>query len=130
MSVRIKVARTKLIEALQERLKTAEKANEQQEKNRETLSKLQLAYGEKIMKLSKSGKLPITNARKYWNRIEITFDIAGLEIDLPEEPKVEPVDGVLAEYELREIKNAIRMLQLSDEENVNTSTYKDVARYL
>ena len=32
--------------------------------------------------------------------------------------------------EMREIENAIRMLQLSDEETVNTSTYKDVARYL
>ena len=61
-------------------------------------------------------------------------DVSGYEIDelIGKEPERDY--QVMGEYEYKsaveEIENAIRLLKLTDEEFVNTSTYKSVAKYI
>ena len=56
--------------------------------------------------------------------VSVTFDCA---IDLPEVPNFCEHTNSAAQEELR---NAIRILELSDEETVRTSSYGAVAKYL
>jgi hypothetical protein len=74
-----------------------------------------------------------TNYRSYNNRLNIDYDIiVANEKELPIEPERE--HDLLRPHEYREqkeeITNAIRILKMTDEEVVNTSTYNAVARYL
>ena len=74
-----------------------------------------------------------TNYRAYNNKLNIDYDIiVNKESDLPVEPERE--HEVIRQHDYREqkeeITNAIRILKMTDEEVVNTSTYNAVARYL
>ena len=73
-----------------------------------------------------------TNYRPYNNQLNIDFDITVAKDALPTEPSREFIQ--IREHEYREQKeelsNAIRILKMTDEEVVNTSTYNAVARYL
>jgi len=74
-----------------------------------------------------------TNYRAYNNKLNIDYDIiVNKESDLPVEPERE--HEVIRQHDYREqkeeITNAIRILKMTDEEVVSTSTYQAVARYL
>jgi hypothetical protein len=74
-----------------------------------------------------------TNYRAYNNKLNIDYDIiVTKESDLPVEPERE--HEVIRQHDYREqkeeITNAIRILKMTDEEVVSTSTYQAVARYL
>jgi inorganic triphosphatase YgiF len=74
-----------------------------------------------------------TNYRSYNNRLNIDYDIIVANgKELPTEPEREY--ELLRQHEYREQKeemmNAIRILKMTDEETVSTSTYQAVARYL
>jgi hypothetical protein len=73
-----------------------------------------------------------TSYRSWNNQLNIDYDIITSEDALPKEPEREFEQ--LAQHEYRsqkeEISNAIRILKMTDEETVSTSTYQAVARYL
>ena len=73
-----------------------------------------------------------TNFRSYSNNLNIDFDLTVLEKDLPQEPEKEY--EVIHQHSYREskkeISNAIRLLKMTDEEVVSTSTYNAIAQYL
>jgi len=74
-----------------------------------------------------------TSYRSYNNKLNIDYDIIIVnEKEMPVEPERE--HELLRQHEYREqkeeITNAIRILKMTDEEVVNTSTYNAVARYL
>lgn len=73
-----------------------------------------------------------TNYRSWNNVLNIDFDLTVLEKDLPVCPEKDFI--TMSQYEYKEkreeISNAIRILKMTDEEVVNTSTYNAVARYL
>ena len=74
-----------------------------------------------------------TSYRSYNNTLNIDYDIiVAKEGNLPTEPERDY--EVLHTHNYREqkdeIANAIRILKMTDEEVVNTSTYNAVARYL
>jgi len=73
-----------------------------------------------------------TNYRSWNNNLNIDFDLTVSEKDLPKEPSREFVTLHQHTYneQKEEIANAIRILKMTDEEVVNTSTYNAVARYL
>lgn len=130
MAVRIKIPRSKMIEALNEVLKNNEKAVKEKEAADKQYDKETAKYYADIAALVKKGNLKIDRVSKYYRRLSIDIDIENVDHStLPEEPKRENV-SVLGSGDVKEIKNAIRLLQLSDEEYINTSTYKDVAKYL
>lgn len=130
MAVRIKIPRTKMIEALNGVLKNNEKAENEKEAAEKQYEKDSAKYYADIAALIKKGNLKIDRVSKYYRRLSIDIDIENVDHGvLPEEPQREHV-SVLCSSEVKEIKNAIRLLELSDEEYINTSTYKDVAKYL
>jgi hypothetical protein len=73
-----------------------------------------------------------TNYRSWNNNLNVDFDITVKEGDFPTEPEKD--FEVIHTHNYREMKdemtNAIRILKMTDEEVVNTSTYNAVARYL
>ena len=73
-----------------------------------------------------------TNYRSYNNNLNIDYDIKVAEKDMPVEPERDYEQLHQHEYrsQKEEMQNAIRILKMTDEEVVNTSTYNAVARYL
>jgi len=73
-----------------------------------------------------------TSYRSYNNNLNIDFDIAVSEKDLPKEPEKDFETIHLSTYResKKEMSNAIRLLKMTDEETVNTSTYNAIAQYL
>ena len=73
-----------------------------------------------------------TNYRNWSNTLNIDFDLTVAEKDMPVEPKkdFESIGHHTYREQKAEIENAIRILKMTDEETVSTSTYQAVARYL
>jgi hypothetical protein len=79
-----------------------------------------------------SSDLLRTNYRHWNNTLNVDFDIITKEGTFPAEPEKDY--EVIHRHSYNEMKeemeNAIRILKMTDEEVVNTSTYNAVARYL
>jgi hypothetical protein len=73
-----------------------------------------------------------TNYRSWNNTLNVDFDIISKEADFPKEPvkDFDTIHNHTYKEMKEEISNAIRILKMTDEEVVNTSTYNAVARYL
>jgi hypothetical protein len=73
-----------------------------------------------------------TNYRSYNNTLNIDFDLTVSEKDMPAEPEreFEFIHASTYRESKKELSNAIRILKMTDEETVNTSTYNAVAEYL
>jgi hypothetical protein len=73
-----------------------------------------------------------TNYRSWNNTLNVDFDIITKEGTFPSEPEkdFEVIHTHTYREQKEEITNAIRILKMTDEEVVNTSTYNAVARYL
>ena len=73
-----------------------------------------------------------TNYRTWNNNLNVDFDIVIKEGDFPKEPEkdFEVIHTHTYKEMKEEMENAIRILKMTDEETVNTSTYNAVARYL
>lgn len=74
-----------------------------------------------------------TNYRSWNGTLNIDFDLTGLsESEIPACPERDFEQMSIHSYreQKEEIANAIRILKMTDEEVVNTSTYNAVARYL
>ena len=73
-----------------------------------------------------------TNFRSWNKTLNIDFDIIGSETQFPAEPEKD--FDTIHQHTYREMKeemtNAIRILKMTDEETVSTSTYNAIARYL
>jgi len=73
-----------------------------------------------------------TNYRSWNSTLNIDFDIRTEGIDFPTEPErnFETMNVHTYRDTKEEIENAIRILKMTDEETVSTSTYNSIARYL
>ena len=73
-----------------------------------------------------------TNYRSWNKNLNVDFDITVSEGEFPAEPEkdFEVIHTHTYKEMKEEITNAIRILKMTDEEVVNTSTYNAVARYL
>ena len=73
-----------------------------------------------------------TNYRSWNKTLNVDFDIVGSDSNFPTEPEKDFDTIHKHEYtnQKEEIGNAIRILKMTDEETVSTSTYQAVARYL
>jgi hypothetical protein len=73
-----------------------------------------------------------TNYRSWNNTLNVDFDIITKEGTFPAEPEkdFEVIHTHTYREQKEEMTNAIRILKMTDEEVVNTSTYNAVARYL
>ena len=135
-AITVKVAVVKVIKALEARLAELETNYSSQEAKEAKYQKSVEAWKKEIGKwaianFSKAENLR-TNYRNWNNTLNVDFDIVVKQGDFPAEPEKD--FDVIHQHTYREqkeeITNAIRILKMTDEEVVNTSTYNAVARYL
>jgi hypothetical protein len=135
-AISVKIATSKVIKALETRLAELEKNYASQEANE---AKYQKAYKNWQKELQEFAIANIKKAENFrtsyrsWNKtLNIDYDIITNEDSLPKEPERDFEQ--LHQHSYREMKeemeNAIRILKMTDEEVVSTSTYNAISRYL
>lgn len=143
--INIKVSRVKIIDALKNRLDETKTNHEKYLQDVETYKKDRQDWMDSLFKIAvKNPELKTeVESRDYWGnkdflRLSVEYSIPRNIIkDEPVEPK-NPILPVRygrnwvsdTEEQIAELSNAIRMLELSDEEVVSTATYASVAKYL
>jgi hypothetical protein len=135
-AITVKVATTKVIKALEARLATLESDYNTQAAKEAKFGKAQEAWRKEIGKwaianFSKAENLR-TNYRSWNNTLNVDFDIITKEGSFPTEPEKD--FEVIHQHSYREMKeditNALTILKMTDEETVNASTMKQIAKYL
>jgi site-specific DNA-adenine methylase len=134
-AINVKIATAKVIKALEAKLAQLQKDKANQKNNEEKFKKLQEKYNKEIAKLAleKIAKAEdLTAHTRYNGSIAVSFNLPAGSIDLPDEPKKDFETFHDWQYKdmFEEIENAIRILKMTDEEVVSTSTYNAIARYL
>jgi len=135
-SISVKIATPKVIKALETRLAELETNYANQEANEAKYNKAMEKWRKEIFAYAisniKKAENVRTNYRSWNNTLNIDFDLTTSEADLPKEPEREFEQMGRHNYleQKQEIENAIRILKMTDEEVVNTSTYNAIARYL
>lgn len=135
-AINVKIATVKVIAALEDKLKVlkADKANET--KARKVYETAREKYRKDLLALATKAKSEVVDASRSTYRDRngkayVTFGVYVPVEDLPEEPKEV---NAFSDYQYNEIvgeiENAIRLLKMTDQETVSTSTYNSVAKYL
>jgi hypothetical protein len=135
-AISVKIPTQRVITALENALAKLEKDYATQGENEAKHLKAYEAWKKEvgewaIANFSKAENLR-TNYRSWNNNLNVDFDITVKEGQFPKEPEkdFEVVHTHQYREQKEEIENAIRILKMTDEEVVNTSTYNAVARYL
>jgi hypothetical protein len=135
-AISVKIPTQRVIKALETKLAELntnyanQEANEAKyQKSFEKYRKELVAYA--VKNISKAENFR-TNYRSWNNQLNIDFDLTVSEAELPKTPERDFEQLSIHTYrEMKEeMENAIRILKMTDEEVVNTSTYNAVARYL
>jgi uncharacterized protein with von Willebrand factor type A (vWA) domain len=135
-AISVKIPTARVITALEQSLNkleldwTSQEANEAKyEKARKVWQKEVIDYAVANIKKAENFR---TNYRHWSNNLNIDFDLTVSEKEMPKEPEKDFVKLHQHSYneQKEEMANAIRILKMTDEEVVNTSTYNAVARYL
>ena len=134
-AINVKIATTKVIKALESALDKLNKDFASQEANEAKHDKAVKAWNKELAKLALgviSKAEDLSAHTRYNGEITVQFSLPKGVIDLPAEPKKDFTQ--IHEWQYREqkdeIENAIRILKMTDEELVSTSTYNAIARYL
>jgi len=135
-AINVKIPTVRIIAGLEEALATLETDYATQEAKeakyeiaRKAWQKALCEYA--VANISKAENFR-TNHRSWSNTLNIDFDLPVQEKDLPSEPEkdFETIHQHSYRESKKEISNAIRLLKMTDEEVVSTSTYNAIAQYL
>ena len=134
-AISVKIATTKVIKALETKLAQLEKDKANQATNEAKHDKAVKAWNKEVAKLAMSviSKAENLSANVRYNGvINVDFNLPAGTIELPDEPKrdFEVFNDWQYKEMVEEIENAVRILKMTDEEVVSTSTYNAIARYL
>lgn len=137
-SLNLKIKKAKLITTLEAKLKELEANYKNNDKKQAQYDKEMEAYTATILKLVKSGKATLDGAdeNRYYGTRRKTVKEFSVNVSIPkslcpEQPKQPKTYEDYAWRNDREtITNALRMLELSDDEYVSTSTLRSVSEYL
>jgi hypothetical protein len=136
-AISVKIPTARVIKALETKLAELEKNYANQESNEAKFQKAYEKWNKDLGKFAMDKFAKAQNIRtnyRSWNgTLNVDFDITGLsQSDLPVEPQrdFEQIHKHTYNEQKEEMANAIRILKMTDEEVVNTSTYNAVARYL
>ena len=135
-AISVKIATTKVIKALENKLAELNKNWESQEANEAKFQKAMEKWRKEIGKYAIANYAKAENLRtsyRSWNKtLNVDFDLTCDEKDFPTEPQrdFEQLNQHSYREMKEEIENAIRILKMTDEEVVSTSTYNAIARYL
>ena len=134
-SINVKIATSKVITALESKLAQLKKDKANQKINEEKLLKATEKWNKEVAKLALAqiSKATDLSANVRWNgEVNVDFNLPKGSIELPEMPEkdFESFNDWQYKEMVDEIENAIRILKMTDEEVVSTSTYNTIARYL
>jgi hypothetical protein len=135
-AISVKIATPKVIKALEASLVKLEADYASQEVNEAKYQKAHDKWKKELVDYAvaniKKAENFRTSYRSWNNSLNIDFDVPASSKDIPTEPTVDFERIGLHTYRemKQEIENAIRILKMTDEETVSTSTYQAVARYL
>jgi hypothetical protein len=135
-AINVKVPTLKIITALEASLAKLEADYATQEANEAKYLKAVEKWKKEVFdfamaNVKKSFNLR-TNYRSYNDTLNIDFDLKVTESEMPKEPErdFEFIHASTYRESKKELSNAIRILKMTDEETVNTSTYNAVSEYL
>ena len=137
-SISVKVKVSTLISSLEKALVEREQRFANQEKEQALYEKAKEAYNLAILKLIKSKGVVTDANRSHWRSnngksktVEFSVTMELPRTTLPKEPEqVNSYPEHRFERERDDIKQAIRVLSMTDQEYVNASTLKSVSEYL
>ena len=135
-AINVKIATPKIITALEASLAKLEADYSTQEKNEAKYLKAVEKWKTEVFTFAmanvKKSFNVRTNYRSYNNTLNIDFDLTVNETEMPVEPErdFEFIHASTYRESKKELSNAIRILKMTDEETVNTSTYNAVSEYL
>ena len=134
-AINVKIATAKVIKALETKLDQLKKDKANQKDNEAKYKKAMEKYNKEVTELALAKIAKVENVRitkRYNGVVNVDFDLPAGTITLPDEPQRDY--ELIADYQYREmveeIENAIRILKMTDEETVSTSTYNSIAKYL
>ena len=135
-AIQVKIPTAKIITALEAKLAKTKADYSKQDEYEATYKLAKEAWQKElgawaIANFSKAQDLR-TNYRQWTKTLNVDFDITTDGKDFPQEPEKDYQEIHRHTYNemVEEMSNAIRILQMTDEEVVSTSTYNAIARYL
>jgi len=135
-AISVKIATTKVIKALETRLAELEANYKKQDENEAKYQKSIEKWKKEVAKFATANITKAENIRtnyRAWSKtLNVDFDLTLNEGEFPQQPErdFEVVHQHTYNEMKEEISNALRILKMTDEEVVSTSTYNAVARYL
>ena len=134
-AINVKIATSKVIKALETKLEQIKSDYANQEANEAKYEKAREKWQKDVAKLATGAinKAEDLSANKRYNEeIMVSFTLPAGTIKLPEAPTKD--FDTMHQWQFREtcgeIENALRMLKMTDEEVISTSTYNNIAQYL
>jgi hypothetical protein len=135
-TINVKLPTARVITALQQALAKLELDYTSQDQAEAEYQKATEKWRKEVIKfatdnISKAENMR-TNYRQWSSNLNVDFDLTVKENEFPVEPQREFETMHINTYKdmKEEISNTIRILQLTDEEVISTSTYNSIARYL
>lgn len=135
-AITVKVATPKVIKALEARLEKIQSDYASQEAREAEYQKALAKFQETVKKWAlaniSKGENIRTNYRSWNNTINVDFDLNTKGVDFPKEPERDftTIHKHQFDESVEDIRNALSILKMTDEETVNASTMKTIARYL
>lgn len=129
--INVKVPVAKVVKALESAIASREKQLTDNEKAQKEYLKARADWEKAVVEAIRAGKGKVKSVSRTggWRNdspeVSVTFDEV---VKFPKEP--ESVAKWQIDQELEELRNAIAILKMTDEEMVSTSTYSGVARYI
>lgn len=134
-SISVKVPTKKIITELKRARAEREKAIADYEKAEKAHKKAMGEMKSKVIAQVKNGKATVTEVDTYssWREDDKNATTFTITVKIPKSVMAEPESPErpsTGKHEIDEISHAIRVLEMTDEEFVNASTYNAVIRYL
>jgi hypothetical protein len=134
-SISVKVPTKKIISELKRARTEREKAIADYDKAEKAYKKACEEMKSKVVAQIKNGKATVTEVDTYarWHQNEKNSTTFTVTVKIPKSVMTEPESPdrpSAGKHEIEEISHAIRVLEMTDEEFVNASTYNAVIRYL
>ncbi len=131
-AINVKVSTKKVIALLDKRLAELKKGAAKYEKELKEYQAADKAYDAEVAAFVPTGKHDSVNIRRSWAdrnngfvEVEVTYKVKpSLLPKRPEHPV--PMDGINA---IGDIEQALRILNMTEEEVVNASTFKAVSKF-
>jgi len=135
-TINVKLPTVKVIAALESKLTQIKGDYAKQDEHEKKYQKQMDTWRKQVVKFAMDNVSNAENLRTNYaswkNMLNVDFDLKVGDWEFPKEPsrEYESMNSHAYEEMVEEINSTIRILKLTDEEVVSTSTYNSIARYL